>query len=1553
MLLRSTLFLWLIVSVLTSYAQSGCSPATSYLTNTNHESATFYVYLNSGASRALIQWRAVNDPTWSVPASLSSTGSYDVRNLINNSNYEWRTRTVCSAGDTSGYSAAQSFQTACRAPTYPQVYTGLYNGASINWNTNAQPFITHEIQYRLANFTNWSSTTVVNPSMPYALTGLQTDALYEWRVRAVCSATATSTFLDGPIFRTVCNPPTNLYTYDVYHNRATINWSTSQPYVQTELQWRAVTSASWNSLTFTGVSSTVLTGLANNTRYEWRVRTVCSPQVMTDFSTPQTFLTQCSLPENLQVNNTNATSAAIYFWSRNPGASYVFQWKAVSESNWNTINNLPVSSSFRLTNLAVNTSYNWRVQAVCSSTESSAFANGTTFFTLCNTPGPWSLASTPVTSTSALISWPNDEPDVRYTVRWRQQGATDWSSLANITRTSTPLTNLTPQQTYEWQVQRVCSLTSTGASSMFSTLQTFQTNCPTVSDAYYPSVRSDGAIVNWAGFGSSFDVQWRRRGTTDWATAENIASKEYQITGLPTDSTYEWRVRTNCGNGLTSSYNSQGPQFTTRCSPSPSSWANPLSVSSVRIAWGTGGNGRYNVYWRQSGQATWTRVGDLSQNSLLLENLPPGFTYQYYVEAQCANGVVTPNPAVNTFSLVCQEPYVANAQLITPTSAELSWATTVAPTYTVRYRELFSPNWQEQSGVAESYLQLTNLRLGAQYEWQVQANCTAQVGSAYKQGTVFRANCPMPTDLFGYQSWSSEGFTVSWQTPPLDGISFTVQWRETGTTAWTSSGTILQRSFQLPDIRPQTNYEWRVLANCPYADTPAPVESAISSFSSGQTNSCPTLSVHVDEPNGAIRQLRWRLHDYPNVRSVEVTVTPLPLSGLPNMTTVVSGITTNAYSLTNLTLGQRYEYQVRAECVLGEYSRPWREEVTPGCPVVSSVYAQEIQSTQVTIYLGGTSFVGEREIQYREAGTTAWNVVINTGRNFQLLQNLQPGRSYECQVRVLCATGEYITSQLTTFSTPLGCSDIAYDVGSRGSNTSVQLNWSGTSPSYTVWWRQTNETVWQRQTGVTSTSLLLSNLQSGATYSWRAIPSCSPAATDNSPNASLNLYQFTTQCPQIWNTSVNSGRVRANSALVDIEFHTGRSGAAVEMQWREVGTLAWRSQVVLTPPYELTGLPEGRAIEHRVRAVCSDGTVSAFVTSSSWFTTGCPQAQDMVIVSVIPGYTSANVFWSNRNGLATVPLELQWRKAPGQPGGTELWTTVGSVPTNPYALTNLSPNTRYEWRVRALCSAESSSPYSGVLAFKTECTPVYALSAVNITPTSARIVWEGAANSTYEMQYRSALSPDWLTQTTSQTAISLTGLLPSVTYIYRVRQQCGPDMSQQAYSRSFQTICPAPNANSNYVYINGTGPNSLTLSWPLQDGLQRSVRYRPLGSLAWTQTDPSTVTPLVVAGLTGNTLYEVETQSVCEMDARSTFMSMGWPGVRTAPEPSAVYTVQHGSWADGRTWSTNRPPRATDPVRVRHLVQVPSRFTGVTGPMQLEVGGQLRFETEAGLKTGN
>lgn len=179
----------------------------------------------------------------------------------------------------------------------------------------------------------------------------------------------------------------------------------------------------------------------------------------------------CGVPTGLSTSALTSTSATLNWQSVVGATAYNVQWRATGSSTFNTINGITgVSTS--ITGLTQGTGYEFQVQAVCGAT-TSAFSALSSFTTpvpgVCGVPSGLTAGS--ITSSSALLGWAAVSGAVTYNLQWKLASASTFTTVSNLTSNSYTLSGLSPSTAYNFQVQTVCS----GSSSAYSTPSNFST----------------------------------------------------------------------------------------------------------------------------------------------------------------------------------------------------------------------------------------------------------------------------------------------------------------------------------------------------------------------------------------------------------------------------------------------------------------------------------------------------------------------------------------------------------------------------------------------------------------------------------------------------------------------------------------------------------------------------------------------------------------------------------------------------------------------------------------------------------------------------------------------------------------------------------------------------------------------------------------------------------------------------------------------------------------------------------------------------------------------
>ena len=629
----------------------------SYLTptTTNITGTSARLNWNSAGMGATydVQWRAVGSSSWILYTNLPDFTT-TLTGLSANTSYEWQVRTT----GTTTYTNPVNFTTICPIPVPYTAYPSRTT-ASLSW-VSGYPEV-HTLQWRPQNTMDWTTIDGIS-STYYSLSGLNSVSSYEWRVQGTCpgSMTVTTDFSPVQLFTTLACPIPTLQLSSNNSTAVSLVWAA--PFYETgrtyALRYRPVGSSTWTTIdqTTTGeYTPYLLSGLTPNVMYEAQVKSVCSMTESSDYSTTLTFTPTCQTPINLYASPKASTAKLSWYipyaYIPETNATFQVQYRPSGTTDWLTISNIMAASAsssltYSLTGLTSNTTYEWRVRNSCSSNTQSDYATGASFTTVCLAPSyPYTYLPS---ATSISLRWSTSvETGTLFDVRYRIAGTSDWTTLNQLAVTDNgstfaySLTGLTNNTIYDWDVRTVCS---TVDNSTYTSGQQFTTRCQ-VPTGMYTTPKISSAYLSWGimGIGVTYDLRYRRSGTTDWTNVSGLTSFSTTITGLQANTGYEWQVRSNCGDGVFSEYSTSSSFGTYSCYPPNSQPVSILGPTSARLSWYFyyGDNTTmFQIRYRVVGSPDWTTLSDLAgtgtSGSVVITNLSTDSQYEWQIKAVCS-----------------------------------------------------------------------------------------------------------------------------------------------------------------------------------------------------------------------------------------------------------------------------------------------------------------------------------------------------------------------------------------------------------------------------------------------------------------------------------------------------------------------------------------------------------------------------------------------------------------------------------------------------------------------------------------------------------------------------------------------------------------------------------------------------------------------------------------------------------------------------------------------------------------------------------------------------
>ncbi|WP_309642525.1 fibronectin type III domain-containing protein [Flavobacterium sp.] len=301
-----------------------------------------------------------------------------------------------------------------------------------------------------------------------------------------------------------CLPPSNLTSYNVGSNVASISWtaSASNPTGGYDVYFSTSSTAPTAGTTPNGninATAATINNLSPATTYYFWVRSNCDGMTGTwvsggSFTT--TALT-CNAPSNIIKSNITSSSAQINWTAASPTPSNGYQLY------YSTVNSAPISSTTptatstntntTISSLTSVTTYYIWVRSNCGGSQS-AWVSGGNFTTLaaaCNPPS--NLISSGITSNTAQITWTAASPTpAQYDVYFSTSSTTPNASttpVGSLVGVAADLINLTTSTTYYFWVRSNCGATTSTWISGGSFTTTAQGDCTEAIYGQYPDTQ--------------------------------------------------------------------------------------------------------------------------------------------------------------------------------------------------------------------------------------------------------------------------------------------------------------------------------------------------------------------------------------------------------------------------------------------------------------------------------------------------------------------------------------------------------------------------------------------------------------------------------------------------------------------------------------------------------------------------------------------------------------------------------------------------------------------------------------------------------------------------------------------------------------------------------------------------------------------------------------------------------------------------------------------------------------------------------------------------------
>ncbi len=586
-----------------------------------------------------------------------------------------------------------------------------------------------------------------------------------------------------------------------------------------------------------------------------------------------------------------------------------------------------------------------------------------------------------------------------------------------------------------------------------------------------------------------------------------------------------------------------------------------------------------------------------------------------------------------------------------------------------------------------------------------------------------------------------------------------------------------------------------------------------------------------------------------------------------------SSATTTTYKVLGLTNGTVYTFKLRA---VTSGAGPASDAVT-ATPAPAPAAPTGLKATPgaAQVLLAWTNpnnaSITRYELRQLKAGGSwsSWTAIENSDAATvsHTVTGLENGSEYSFRLRAVNATGNGALSSLVA-ATPRAVPQptLTATAGAR----SVTLSWQALPDAGITSWHyqyHSGDGTWgttRNVAGGSTTSATVSGLTNGTTYTFRLFARAGSAQSSWSEFATAKPLALPAKPTGVTATGVQQAvRLRwtdpGNTDITAWEYQY-KAGTGNYGEWTAVP-----SSSATTTTYKVLGLTNGTVYTFKLRAVTSGaGPASDAVTA-----TPAPRPAAPTGLKATPGAAQVLLAWTNPNNASITRYELRQLKAGGS---WSSWTAIenSDAATVSHTVTGLENGSEYSFRLRAV-NATGNGALSSLVAATPRAVPQPTLTAT-AGDGSVTLSWQAlpdAGITSWHYQYHNGDGTWGTTRNVaggSTTSDTVSGLTNGTTYTFRLFARAG---SAQSSWSEFATATPlALPAKPTGVTATGV-QQAVRLRWtdPGNTDITRwEYQYKAgTGNYGeWTAVPSSsaTTTTYKVLGLTNGTVYTFKLRAV-------------------------------------------------------------------------------------------
>ena len=1428
----------------------------------------------------------------------------------------------------------------------------------------------YTIRYSTNSGVSWTTfTDGVSAATSATVTGLTNGMSYIFQVAAVntwgTGAYSTSSAAQSPF--TTPSAPTGVVgspssaQVTVTWTAATANGRSVTDYL---IQFSSNSGSTWSTFadgTSTSTSATV-TGLTNGTAYLFRVAAVNSAGT-SSYSTASASVTPQSVPSlPLSVAGSGGNTQVALVWTTpasNGGRSitdYLVRYSSDSGSSWTMFSDgVSTATSVTVTGLTNGTAYIFQVAAV-NSVGTGSYSVSSSEVTPFSVPGqPTSLSGTAgINQVSLSWSAPTSNGGsaiTDYVIEYSTNSGSTWVTFVDAvsSTTSSTVTSLTNGTGYIFRVTAK-NIAGNGTASL-TTSAIVPRTMPSAAQSVAGTSGNAQVALTWSAPVSTggaavtdYEIQYSSDGT-NWTTFSDSVSTttSVTVTGLTNGTAYTFRVAAINGAG-TGSYSTASSSITPFTTPgTPTSVTPTRGNGQVSLSWtapiSNGGSAiiQYRVQFAAEGgddYSTWSSaVSTLSTStSYVVTGLTNGTSYKFRVVASNAAGngsYSSASSAVTPFTTSGAPTSIVTTNGVSQVA--LSW-TAPASTggdsitdYVIQHSSNSGSTWTtfSDSVSTSTSATVTGLTNGTSYVFRVAAVNAAGTGtySSASASATPRTTSDAPSSVVA--TAGNGQVSLSWTVPAFNGgaaiTDYIIEFSQDAST-WTSfsDGTSTLRAATVTGLTNGVGYYFRVSAinlvgtssasapSSPVTPRTVPTAPTITQITTGNALLSVAFSAAGDGGN-PITTYQYSTDGGATWQTRTVGSTSSPL--------VISALSTNG--TTALTNGTTYSVQLRAVNSAGTGSASSSTSATPttvpGAPTsVSSIPGVSAINLEWTAPASnGGAAVSDYLIEMSTNGGSTWTT-FNDGVSSTpsaSVTGLTNGTQYIFRVSAVNSVGTGVASSWTTSVAPRTAPGTPSNLALVAGASSIAASWTAPSSGgstitdYIIEYSTDGSTWVTFSDGLsTSASTTISGLTNGTAYFVRV-------SAVNVAGTGTAITSGTTSTPRTTPNAPSISSIVADDSELSVRFSAGATGgsAITSYQYSINGGSTWVTASGTSSPIVITGLTNGTRYQIALRAVniVGSGAASNVLASTPRTTPGAP-----TISSVTAGANQATVVFTLSNNGGSPVTNYEYRVSTGS------WTPweTATATASPLVISNLANGTTYNIEIRAVNAAGS-----GTASSTGSVTPFSSPGAPSITGVTGGVrsvtiafnagVTGGATITNYTYSLDDGATWTVLSPASTTSPIVVSSLSDATQYSVKLAAvniagtgSASSTVSVRTHGAPSQPTITSTNSRDGAVDVSFTG--GANGGSPVTN-----YEYSTDGGATWVTRSPaSTLSPLVISGLTNGTTYSVAIRAVNSVGAGAASLTSSVkprtvPSAPTISSQPAVsnqsLTISFSTGADG------------------------------------------------------